>query len=177
MNIEILGYHGTTQKAANLIIENSSFNKSFKKNEWLGHGVYFFEKYPKAEWWARQQRKKGKPGKKEKPAVITSKIAVSEEDFLDLDLPEEEDELVSFVRHIENSGSTITFPSNKIEKRCAVINMYMKIRKYKVIMKSFNSTNSNGKDILDSMGLSRIEKQICVHNTNCIVSNELSVLS
>lgn len=171
MNIEILGYHGTTHKAANLIIENSSFNKSLKKSEWLGHGVYFFEKYTKAEWWAKQQRKKGKP------AVITSKIAVSEEDFLDLDLPEEEDELVSFVRHIENSGSTITFPSDKIEKRCAVINMYMKIREYKVIMKSFNSTNSKGKDILDSIGLSRIEKQICVHNTNCIVSNELSVLS
>jgi len=171
LNIEILGYHGTTQKAANSIIETSSFNKSLKNNEWLGHGVYFFEKYQKAEWWAKQQREKGEP------AVITSKIEVSEEDFLDLDLPEEEDELVEFVRYIENSGSTITFPSNKTKKRCAVINMYMRIRKYKVIMKSFNSTNPKGKDILDSMGLSRIEKQICVHNTNCIVSNELSVLS
>lgn len=171
MNIEILGYHGTTRKAASSIIENNNFKKSIKKNEWLGHGVYFYELYEKAKWWASQIEKD------EEQAIIKSNILVPERYYLNLDKPSEEDKLAEFIQFIEKSGKKFIVSGDEIEKRCKFMNLYMKHGGFKVIAATFVSTNRRYKKYLDSIGYVRTEKQICVHDMDCIVYNELEVMS
>lgn len=173
MDIKILGYHGTTQDSASSIIENNNFKKSTKKNEWLGHGVYFYELYEKAEWWASQIEK----NKEKAQAIIKSNILVPEKYYLNLDKPSEEDKLAKFIKFIEESGKKFIVPGDEIEKRCKVMNLYMKHGDFKVITATFTSTNKRHKEYLDSIGYVRTEKQICVHDTDCIVYNELEVMS
>ncbi|UXR73366.1 hypothetical protein MUA48_08300 [Staphylococcus sp. IVB6238] len=87
MNVNLIGYHGTSREAANLITQNKCFKKSKKEDEWLGHGVYFYELIEKAKWWSE---------KKKDPVVIETPITVSEEKFINFDLPSAEDELGNF---------------------------------------------------------------------------------
>ena len=58
-----------------------------------------------------------------------------------------------------------------------VMNLYMKHGDFKVITATFTSTNKRHKEYLESIGYVRTEKQICVHDTDCIVYNELEVMS
>ena len=41
----ITGYHGTTKERAKKIVEENKFNISNENDEWLGKGIYFYEKY------------------------------------------------------------------------------------------------------------------------------------
>ncbi|WP_239774584.1 hypothetical protein [Mammaliicoccus sp. N-M50] len=167
MNIEILGYHGTTRDSASSIILNN-FEKSDKNNEWLGHGVYFYELYEKAEWWG---------SRKEEPAIIKSNIIVPAKHYINLDKPSEEDKLGEFIRFIENSDEKLMSSGDEIVKRCKLMNLYMRYGDFKVISATFISTNRKYKQYLDSIGYVRTEKQICVHDTECIVYNEIEVMS
>ncbi|MGV3043499.1 hypothetical protein [Staphylococcus rostri] len=168
MDITLLGYHGTTLDNALSIVRNSDFKKSNKDNEWLGHGVYFFELYEKAEWWV---------SKRNKPAIIETKILVPEKYYLDLDKPSEVDKLGEFIKFIEESGKKFTVKGDETQKRCAVINLYMQSCGFKVISATLLSTNKKYKKQLNSIGFHRSEKQICVHDTQCIVYNELEIVS
>ncbi|UXR75589.1 MULTISPECIES: hypothetical protein [unclassified Staphylococcus] len=168
MDIELLGYHGTTQDSASSILKSNHFKKSTKKNEWLGHGVYFFELYEKAEWWV---------SKRSKPAIIETKILVPEKYYLDLDKPSEVDKLAEFIKFIEGSGRKFTIKGDKTQKRCAIINLYMQSCGFKVISATLLSTNKKYEKQLNSIGFHRSERQICVHDTQCIVYNELEIVS
>lgn len=168
MDIELIGYHGTTQDNSLSIIRNKNFKKSIKNNEWLGHGVYFYELYEKAEWWARF---------KKKPAVIKTKILVPEKSYINLDKPSEEDKLAEFIKSIETSGKKFIVSGDINEFRCQILNLYMKYEGCKVISATLPSTNKKYKRQLESIGYPRTEKQICVRDTKCIVYNELEVMS
>ncbi|PCF79106.1 hypothetical protein IPU22_08385 [Staphylococcus delphini] len=166
--IELIGYHGTTQDNSLSIIRNKSFKKSNKKNEWLGHGAYFYELYEKAEWWASL---------KKNPAIIKAKILVAEKSYINLDKPSEEDKLGKFIETIEKSGMKFTVPGDTEEIRCQIMNLYMSYGNFKVISGTLPSTNKRYKRQLDSIGYPRTEKQICVHDVDCIVYNELEVVN
>ncbi|HDC6100216.1 TPA: hypothetical protein O8437_000915 [Staphylococcus aureus] len=166
MNIEIKGYHGTTKSAANLIIKNSTFNKSSKVNEWLGHGVYFYELIEKAQWWSKN---------KNEPVIIEAPISVQEDKLVNLDKPSEEDKFGSFIQSIGKQGGFV-FSSDKIIRRCQITTMYMQYVEAKVIMATLPSTNKKYKEEFSRIGYERTEKQICVHDTTCIVYNKLRVV-
>ncbi|QPT00137.1 hypothetical protein I6G41_03495 [Staphylococcus equorum] len=166
MNIEILGYHGTTQKAANLIMENSSFNKSSKKNEWLGHGVYFYDLFEKAQWWCEN---------KNEPVIIETPISVQENKLVNLDKPSEEDKFGEFIRFMERQEGFV-FDSNETIRRCQMMTVYMQYVEAQVIIGTLLSTNKKYKNEFKRIGYARTEKQICVHDTACIVYNKLRVV-
>ena len=86
------------KSAANLIIKNSTFNKSSKVNEWLGHGVYFYELIEKAQWWSKN---------KNEPVIIEAPISVQEDKLVNLDKPSEEDKFGSFIQSIEKQGGFV----------------------------------------------------------------------
>lgn len=167
MNKDIIGYHGTNKKAADSIIKNQIFNKSTKKNEWLGEGVYFYELLEKAQWWSE---------KKHSPTIIEATISVSEDKLLNLDKPSEEDKLAEFIKFIDKSEKQFIFSSDKTERRCQIITMYMQYIDYNVVIGTFVSTNKKYKNELDEIGYIRTERQICVHDTSCIVYNNLRVV-
>ncbi|MCI8699746.1 MAG: hypothetical protein HFJ47_00190 [Clostridia bacterium] len=39
----IVGYHGTENQSANLILSNNKYNKSNNEDDWLGSGIYFYD--------------------------------------------------------------------------------------------------------------------------------------
>ncbi|MEM9510748.1 MAG: hypothetical protein AAGA16_24250, partial [Cyanobacteria bacterium P01_E01_bin.35] len=73
--LEVYGYHGTSLKAAQEIIDRG-FNFSINDYDWLGTGVYFFQDAPlRAYAWAKERYPNA-------PAVIKSKLVM--ENCLDL---------------------------------------------------------------------------------------------
>ena len=69
----VIGYHGTRLNTAqNIVLGNSTFVPSTNSDDWLGHGVYFWEYAPQRAWsWAQERY----PG--EDIAVLGSMIRLS----------------------------------------------------------------------------------------------------
>lgn len=166
MNIELLAYHGTTREAAKLIIEHEHFIKSNKEYEWLGHGVYFYELFEKAQWWSQN---------KKNPVVIETQISVEEGRLVNLDKPSEEDKFGAFIQLLEKDGGFV-FDDDKLISRCQMMNMYMKSVKGHVVIATLLSTNRKYKKTFSRIDYMRTEKQICVHDTSCIMYNKLKVI-
>lgn len=58
----VVGFHGTLRETALAIVTGErSFKHSKNADDWLGHGVYFWEYAPRQAWkWAAQRYKKSK---------------------------------------------------------------------------------------------------------------------
>jgi len=56
----IVGYHGTKLSTALAIVSRKrSFKRSENEDDWLGHGIYFWEYAPQqALWWAERRKKR-----------------------------------------------------------------------------------------------------------------------
>ena len=58
----VVGYHGTSAKIADALVDGTPFSESSSVSEWLGTGVYFWEYAPKqALWWANKRKKISSP--------------------------------------------------------------------------------------------------------------------
>ena len=60
----VIGYHGTTEQAAERLVAGEPFTDSDADDEWFGKGVYFWEHaFQQAWWWAdrRSERSDSKP--------------------------------------------------------------------------------------------------------------------
>jgi hypothetical protein len=70
----VIGYHGTRLSTAlNIVSRKGRFKKSENDDDWLGHGVYFWEYGPQqALWWAERRRKR--QGWDEPIAILASMI-------------------------------------------------------------------------------------------------------
>jgi hypothetical protein len=84
----IVGFHGTSSESAAQILANA-YNESNKKNEWLGHGVYFFvegvsDPLENATEWARANAWENGSYKYTNFAVIQSDIVIFEKKYIDL---------------------------------------------------------------------------------------------
>ena len=55
----VVGYHGTTEEAAQKLVAGESFDESDADDEWFGRGVYFWEHaFQQAWWWAERRSKR-----------------------------------------------------------------------------------------------------------------------
>ena len=63
----VIGYHGTTEQAAERLVAGEPFTDSDADDEWFGKGIYFWEHaFQQAWWWAvRRSKRSGS-----KPAVV-----------------------------------------------------------------------------------------------------------
>lgn len=70
----IVGYHGTRLSVAlEIVSRRRGFKYSRNRDDWLGHGVYFWEYAPQqALWWA--ERRKKRQGWQEPIAILGSMI-------------------------------------------------------------------------------------------------------
>ena len=50
-NRTIIGYHGTDADTAEELTKGADFAVSENIDDWLGHGIYFWEYAPKQAWW------------------------------------------------------------------------------------------------------------------------------
>ncbi len=70
----VIGYHGTRLSTARrLVLGEGSFDASQNDDDWLGHGIYFWEYAPQQAWlWAQDRSRKN--GWDEEIAVVASMI-------------------------------------------------------------------------------------------------------
>jgi hypothetical protein len=70
----IVGYHGTRLSVAlDIVNRRRTFKFSRNRDDWLGHGIYFWEYAPQqAYWWA--ERRKRRQGWNEPIAILGSMI-------------------------------------------------------------------------------------------------------
>jgi len=93
-DIEVIGYHGTTNDAAKKIIDEG-FQHSRETYDWLGDGIYFWQDAPRRAWeWAKNLSRR----RHKKAVVVGARIRFrtgkqeGNEQFIDLlDIPWERD--------------------------------------------------------------------------------------
>lgn len=61
----VIGFHGTTRRTANRLVEGGAFNQTTNDDDWFGHGCYFWEHAPRQAWWWATQFKRYRS-----PAVV-----------------------------------------------------------------------------------------------------------
>lgn len=115
----VIGYHGTRlETARNIVLNESGFVPSANDDDWLGHGVYFWEYAPQQAWaWAKARYPD------EEIAVLGSMIRLS--NCFDLLDPDNVAALEVSYQQLENDceANGIELPRNyraKKRRDCAV---------------------------------------------------------
>ena len=52
----VVAFHGTSQTTAAKLVDGTAFGPSENDDDWLGHGVYFWEYAPQQAWWWAKRR-------------------------------------------------------------------------------------------------------------------------
>ena len=137
----IIGYHGTGQSCADLILEEKHFRESASKKEWLGSGVYFFEDKNHAIGWANVRSQKC--GEKY-AVVIAADIQCQSNEIFDLDIPSNVLRIERcFMQAMENGEFGKGAPQFKTmeELRCFSTDFYKALHpEIKMIAYTFDST-------------------------------------
>ena len=191
---EIIGYHGTKDASAKLILKDGFALATPKKgdNHWLGHGIYFYTEFELAEWWAKTKVKKQnkKYSKKDSPVVL--KAVIHANNILDLDNPfclmQFEEYQKKLEEQVINDGIVLDFADGKGQEkeriRCFWMDMVKEEYDIEVIIYTFNRKNpsyvnskyhvdNESENSLKNMQLVYHEKQICVTSDNYIVEKEI----
>lgn len=182
------GYHGTCLKHRNSI-ERFGLDPSkckYRDNHWLGQGVYFFDDYDKARWWASSiSNQNDNCG----AVIFQSRIIAPDNEVLNLDDYKQLDDFItSTLKTLEEieqrcQGEMPIFEDSSI--RAVFFDYYKEQNKISVIIGTFQkpfagytSPRSDlekkmQKKIMKVIGLSFCERQICVSKRECIESTIL----
>ncbi len=52
----VVAFHGTRRSTASKLVAGEPFGKSENDDDWLGHGIYFWEFAPQQAWWWAERR-------------------------------------------------------------------------------------------------------------------------
>jgi hypothetical protein len=52
----VVAFHGTSAATATKLVAGAAFGQSENDDDWLGHGVYFWEYAPQQAWWWAERR-------------------------------------------------------------------------------------------------------------------------
>jgi len=130
----VIGYHGTKKSAALKIIQGEcGFEPSENDDDWLGHGIYFWEYAPQQAFlWAKQRKKKKGWPEDEEIAVLGSMIRLGF--CFDLLDPENVKDLGGYYQArqqtlAESSDLQVTNVMSQKRLNCAVFNFAYETRK------------------------------------------------
>lgn len=188
--IEMIGYHGTCSKyMENIKKYGLDPDKTHKRmDHWLGQGVYFFEDYNLAKWWANDISGKSY-NQGTFPVVYQATICANKEEILDLDKRKEYDLFIGRIMEIQNELEKDVkkgIPVFDREQLRAIYFDYYK-QQYQISVISFtfskdyakygtfrNKTElSRQKQLGRALGLAYHEKQICVSKKECIKNRQV----
>lgn len=183
-----LGYHGTCTKYRNSI-EQGGFDPAkckYRNDHWLGQGVYFFDDYEKARWWAsNSSSQNGNCG----GVVFQSLIEADDKEVLNLDDNNQLDcfftETLSTLEDVQNEcpGKMPIFEEDNF--RAVFFDYYKKRKGISVIIGTFQkdvagyTTRRNSEELKKQRKIMKIinirfnERQICVSQKECIKSTKL----
>ena len=183
-----IAYHGTCSKYK-YSIEKEGFDPvkcKYRSDHWLGQGVYFFDDYEKALWWAGTvSAQNGNCGK----IIFQSVIEASDDEVLNLDDNHQLDnflsELLNDWGEIKNScgGTMPIFESKKF--RAVYFDYYKQKNNISVIISTFQKDmagytikrnpleKEKQKKLMNIIGIRFKERQICVSKKECITSTKM----
>jgi len=116
----VVAFHGTRRTTAEKLVAGAPFGRSENDDDWLGHGIYFWEDAPQQAWWWAE-RKYGK----DDAAVVGALVRLGR--CIDLLDPSNVQLLVqahSDLEHVlQSAGQTLKNNANTHKYRdCAVFN-------------------------------------------------------
>lgn len=183
-----IGYHGTCSKYRSNIEEIGldPDECEYRTDHWLGQGVYFFDDYEKAMWWAKTTScHNDNCG----AIIFKSIIEAKSEEVLDLDDNKQLDKFMTEVLKIMEDvktncpGRMPIFEDHKL--RAVLFDYYKQQNKLSVIIGTFQkefagyTTKRSETDkmmqrkIMNNIGIKFKERQICVSKKECIKSTKL----
>lgn len=185
----MIGYHGTCSIHRANIEENGldPAKCKYRDDHWLGQGVYFFDDYDKALWWASTiSSQNGDCG----GVIFKSDIEASDAEVLNLDDKRQLDSFMTEIMQViedakkECLGQMPVFDGERVTR--AVFFDYYKIHNnISVIIGTFqkefagyttrrsSSERDLQKKIMDMIGIRFYERQICVSKKECIKSTKM----
>lgn len=170
--MNICCYHGTDEASSQSILSSKEFIVKRRQDHWLGNGVYFFiDDFKKAEWWANQITKKN--GKL--PVVLYLNLDVDDTELLNLNIESDLDTLNNFSKELfkdlKKYNVFIKF-KDEHELNCFVLDRFFeKYPNYKVVRRTFNSTNKK----VGESGFGMLSDQICIMNQEIIPFSKIKV--
>jgi hypothetical protein len=178
----IIGYHGTRLSVAlDIVSRRRGFKYSSNRDDWLGHGVYFWEYAPKqALWWAERRHKR--QGWNEPIAIVASMVRLGFcFDLLDPDNARHLARLHDdFILAQNDAGLKVPRNYNKYKALdCAVLQYaYAAIEETESVRvdsaRAVYVPTGTGKRLWKRSWLSRDSHiQVCVRNPQCILGTWL----
>ena len=166
--VELIGYHGTNEANAKAIISSNKFILSNKKNEWLGKGAYFWDKFELGEWWANLHYLD------ETPTVIECKLDCKKEEYLDLnkEMNKLEEFREQFIEESKKYGVKIPVFKGYNEQKKFFCTLYSQKNNIKILSFKFPYNEYN------NVGFPRVvyRRQLCVtDNENINILNTKGV--
>jgi hypothetical protein len=178
----VVGYHGTKRKTALKIVQGEQeFDPSENADDWLGHGVYFWEYAPQQAWLWAAQRKRAQEWDDE-IAVVASMIRLGYcFDLLDPENVKELGQIYQVYKRTEDEAGR-TLPTNVMSKK------YLNCAAFEFAYASLELTTDEGVDTCRAVFVPTIKAdriwpasginahahiQICVRNMKCILGTWL----
>lgn len=183
-----IGYHGTCSKYR-YNIEKVGLDPDkckYRTDHWLGQGVYFFDDYEKAMWWAKTTSSHNDNCG---AIIFKSIIEAPNEEVLDLDdnkqLDEFMTEVLKIMEDVKNNcpGKMPIFEDCNF--RAVLFDYYRQQNEISVIIGTFQkefasyTTKRSEADkimqrkIMNTIGIKFSERQICVSKKECIKLTKL----
>lgn len=183
-----IGYHGTCSQYRHDIEEHGldPSKCKYRDDHWLGQGVYFFDDYEKAQWWASvtSTHHDDCGG-----IIFESNIVARDDEVLNLDDSKQLDAFISFtmntIDEIQKSCSGNMPIFEDASFRAVFFDYYKKTHDTAVIIGTFQkdfagyttkrtfSEREMQKKIINIIGIKFHERQICVSKKECIMSTKL----
>lgn len=157
----LTGYHGTTETSARSILEQKEFHVSHGDKEWLGSGIYFYEKFSDAFAW--EPLSDGSESVLR--AVLHAVVNVPDEAYLDIDSPEGEKIWMDIIDYICDT-MRIRLTGTIQQKQCAVCNILWDINpELQVLEGSFGTPPSRIATLIDKR---RRRREFCCRSNDSI---------
>ena len=186
--MDVIGYHGTREKFRYSIRDNGldPAKVNYRRDHWLGQGVYFFGDYEKALWWAQDISSKHR---NEGALVYQAELSAPDQEVLNLDDNKQLDqfltEIIGCINEMEpdEKGRVPVFDDSKL--RAVFFDYYKQEKNISIIIATFPKeaikygTTRTPNDLDTQKKIMRIihlqfkEKQICVSKKDCIKSTRL----
>lgn len=154
----ITGYHGTTLEKAKKIIKEKKFYISNKNDEWLGNGIYFYEKYSDAARWESKENLRS-------DAVLHVIIEIDNDKYIDFD-SDMGKELFARMMSIIKSQNIDIIENSAQQNQCSTMNyIWEKNKSLQAVFASFPTEPSIYPVMLQYRTLRR---EFCVRNNSFI---------
>lgn len=154
----VTGYHGTTKNNANKIVKENRFKISNNKDEWLGKGIYFYEKYSDAVKWETKD-------KHHSDAVLHVIVEIDDNEYIDFDSDKGKELFARMMGIIKSQNVEIRSNSAQINQ-CSTMNyIWENVPEVQAVFASFPTEPSIYPVMLQYRSLRR---EFCVRNNDVI---------